>query len=85
MQAYLHTKTKRSDGTFDCFQTIEVPVKVKMMHHHLRGCRGLPRVMAQEFLLYTWYRWEGSGGGFMLSATVTPARFTLERATTKQR
>lgn len=37
MQAYLHTKTKRSGGTFDCFQTIEVPVKVKMMPHHVRG------------------------------------------------
>lgn len=37
MQAYLHTKTKRPDGTFDSFQTIEVPIKIKMMPHHVRG------------------------------------------------
>ena len=37
MQAYLHTKTKRSDGAFDNLQTIDVPVKVKMLPHHVRG------------------------------------------------
>lgn len=37
MQAYLQTKVKRADGTFDSFQTTEVPIKVKMMPHHKMG------------------------------------------------
>lgn len=37
MQAYLHTKTMRSDGAFDSLLTIEVPVKIKMMPHHVMG------------------------------------------------
>lgn len=37
MQAYLHTKTERLDGTFDSFQTNQVPVKIELMPHHVRG------------------------------------------------
>lgn len=83
MQAYLHTKTKRSDGAFDNFQTIEVPVKIKTMPHPVQSLLWTATGYVARIPTLYMIQVEGSGTGFTLSVTVAPVRCSSERATTK--
>lgn len=37
MKAYVNTKNARKDGSYDCYLTVSVDVKLAPMPHHERG------------------------------------------------
>ena len=37
MEAYVHTKCARKDGSYDCYLTVSVDVKRAPMSHHIAG------------------------------------------------
>lgn len=61
MNAYLHTKSIRPDGSSDCHLTREVPIKHAPMPHHIAGlyftATGYGARIPTEYMIEVEGRW----------------------------
>ena len=59
MQAFIHTKSERADGSFDSYKTVEVPVKTTE-HTPRKGqtSSGYGSALPTQYMVYYNERWQ---------------------------
>jgi hypothetical protein len=58
MKAYIHTKCRREDGSYDCYQTTEVPVKTVQAPTKGQTLCGYGKALPTQYMVFYNNRWQ---------------------------